>query len=191
MIAFQQVSQQLKNVGCNFRFWGRPEIRELPGILMQDEIIAKCVNGYYEGGFALLCVTSHRVLLVDRKPMLLKVEDIRFEMIVEMDYNALLMSSTVKIVTPNKNLTFSSWSQHRLRDILNYAQQRVAEVRQHYMAQQFQPPVSTRYVTPLVAGGLALQADARQMAAIGMAPYNGPYLEAPPLAPNHQYPRLY
>lgn len=190
MKTYKQVIQQLRDVGCNFRFWGRPEIRELPNILMNDEIIAKCVNGYYEGGFALLCVTTHRILLVDRKPMLLKVEDIRFEMVVEMDYNALLMTSALKIVTPNKNLNFGTWSQHRLRDILNYSQQRIAEVRQHYMAQQFRPATLTRYVTPVVAGGLALQATSPQ-AAIGMAPYYGPYLEAPPEAQTDHYPEKY
>ncbi|HUC89574.1 MAG TPA: PH domain-containing protein [Patescibacteria group bacterium] len=189
MTTIKQVNEQLKRVGCNFRFWGRPEIRELPNILMQDEIITKCVNGYYEGGFALLCVTNHRLLLVDRKPMFLATEDIRFDMIVEMDYSAQLMNSTVKIMTPNKKMTFSSWSQHRLREILRQTQQRIMEVRQHYLSQQFQQPASIRYITPVVAGGLALQGDGQQT--IGMSQYCNPYIEAPLSVRRHHLPNFY
>src|SRR5689334_18716046 len=102
MITLANVEEQLKKVGCNFRFWGRPEIRELANILMQDEIIAACVNGRYEGGFALLCVTNHRLLLIDRKPMFLSMEDIRFDMIAEIDYSARLLDASVHIITPNR-----------------------------------------------------------------------------------------
>ena len=63
MVSMQEVEAQLQHVGCNFKMWGRAEIRELSNVLMPDEKIAQAVNGSYEGGFALLCVTSHRVLL--------------------------------------------------------------------------------------------------------------------------------
>ena len=138
MVSLQYIEEQLKRVGCNFRFWGRPEIKELANILLPDEIIAGCTNGRYEGGFALLCITNLRMLLVDRKPMFLTLEDIRFDMISEIDYSARLLDTTVRISTPNRKLAFTGWSQHRIRNILNYTQQRIMEVRQHYMMQQFQ-----------------------------------------------------
>jgi hypothetical protein len=141
MVSFKHVEEQLKRVGCNFTFWGRSEIRELANVLMPEETIAQCANGTYENGFALLCVTQYRVLLVDRKPMLLTLEDIRYDMIAEVDYHTRLLNSTVRIFTPMRTLVFTSWSQHRLRASVNYIQQRVMELRQHGMgvtAQQFQ-----------------------------------------------------
>lgn len=140
MVSMRSVEDQLKRVGCNFRFWGRSEIRELSNVLMADETIAQCVNGTYEGGFAMLCVTQYRVLLVDRKPMMLTIEDIRYDMIAEVDFNNNVVNATVRIFTPNRNLVFNSWSQLRLRKAVNYVQQRVMEIRQHgMMVQQFQP----------------------------------------------------
>lgn len=145
MLSLSQVEDQLKKVGCNFRFWGRPEIRELCNILMPGEVIAQAINGRYENGFAMLVVTDHRLLLIDKKPMFLTLEDIRFDMIAEIDFSAQLLDSTVKIITPNRTLIFTSWNQGRLRKALNYTQQRVSEMRHHYLRQQFQPQTQTSY----------------------------------------------
>ena len=41
MISLHQVEEQLKRIGCNFKFWGRAEIRELSNVLMPDEISRK------------------------------------------------------------------------------------------------------------------------------------------------------
>src|SRR5262249_496390 len=128
MVSMQEVEKQLTHVGCNFKLWGRAEIRELSNVLMPDEKIAQAVNGSYEGGFAMLVVKSYRVLLVDRKPMLLTIEDIRYDMMSEVDFHNRLLGATVKIFTPMRNLVFNSWSNTRLRKCVNYIQQRVAEI---------------------------------------------------------------
>lgn len=139
MISMHQVEEQLKHVGCNFKFWGRAEIRELSNVLMPDEVVAQATNGSYEGGFAMLCVTNYRVLLIDRKPMLLTVEDIRYDMMSEVDFHNRLLGATIRIFTPMRNLVFNSWSNVRLRKCVNYIQQRVMEIRHHGMiAQQMQ-----------------------------------------------------
>ncbi len=182
MTTLTHVELQLKRIGCNFKWWGRAEVRELANILMDDEIIAGCVNGRYAGGFALLCVTNHRILLVDRKPMYLTLEDIRFDMIAEIDYNARLLDNTVYIITPNRSLTFTSWNQHRMRKILNYTQQRVMEIRQHYLMQQFQPmqqyqQPNSYYSAPMV-GGLAVQGNNAPQG-MTVAPYPNPYTKMP------------
>jgi hypothetical protein len=176
MTTLLHIEEQLKRIGCNFKWWGRAEIRELANILMDDEIIAGCVNGRYAGGFALLCVTNHRLLLVDRKPMFLTLEDIRFDMIAEIDYNSRLLDNTLYVITPNRSLTFTSWNEHRLRKILSYIQQRVMEVRQHYVLQQFQP-MQTPYQTPTL-GGLAVQGGNPQQN-VTMAPYPNAYTKMP------------
>ncbi len=187
MVTKNNIEEQLKRIGSNFRWWGRPEIRELASIIMPDEIIAGCVNGRYEGGFALLCVTSHRLLLLDRKPMFFTLEDIRFDMISEIDFNSRLVDSTVYIMTPNRKLVFTSWSQHKLRGILDYTQRRVMEIRQQYMVQQFQPAQSQQHSAPLV-GGLVMQSSGPQ------AGYNlplNPYTRIPLLMRRRRYPKFY
>lgn len=140
MVHWSEVEEQLERIGCNYKFWGRSEARELCHVLFDDEQIRHCVNGQYPNGFAMLVATDHRVLLIDKKPMnYVNIEDVRFEMISEFDYSRRLLNSRVHICTPTKNLIFSSWNSQNLRALLHYVQQRVIEIRQYqYLAQQFQ-----------------------------------------------------
>lgn len=184
MVSLKYVEEQLKRVGCNFRFWGRPEIRELANVLLPDEIIAGCTNGRYEGGFALLCVTNMRLLLVDRKPMFLTLEDIRFDMIAEIDYSSRLLDSTIRVITPNRTLIFNAWSNVRLRKILNYTQQRVMEIRQPHMMSQFQSSTKHQAHAPLV-GGLAMLGSADHELTLN------PYTRVPILMRRRTLPKFY
>lgn len=199
MVSLSHIEEQLKKVGCNFRFWGRPEIRELCKILMPNEVIAQAVNGRYKNGFAMLCVTDHRLLLIDKKPMFLTLEDIRFDMIAEIDYSSQLLDGTVRIITPNRELVFISWNQGRLRNILNYTQQRVSEIRHHFIQQQFQPQQQASrpqfidsyaidYAAPAV-GELALQGNARSSSA-PVVPLN-PYTKVPLTMRHRRFPKFY
>lgn len=209
MTSLKQVEDQLKRVGCNFRFWCRPEIRELCRILMPGETIAQAVVGRYENGYALLCVTDHRLLLIDKKPMFLTLEDIRFDMISEIDYSSQVMTGTVRIMTPNRKLVFTAWNQARLRNVLNYTQLRVSEIRQHYMQRQFtdqvqvQPqqmepvanpaqPRDDQYSAPAV-GGLALHggmAGAGGGEVIQVTPFN-PYTHNSVIMRHRRVPKFY
>lgn len=200
MISLKQVEEQLKCANCNFRVWGRTEIRELANILMPEETILQCVNGMYEGGFALLCVTQYRVLLVDRKPFLLTIEDVRYDMIAEVDYNNRLMNATLRVLTPMRNLSFSSWSMSRLRQCAGYIQQRLMEVRQQHVMQP--QPAAQQTPLPAAAAPMAaaverqpepVQASDRRkgiFSSISRTPMN-PYTKVPMLARRRRFPSYY
>ncbi len=125
MMAMQELLDQIKSSGSDFRFWGRGEIKELSKVLAPDERIHKCVNGHYVGGFAMLTASDRRLILVDRKPMYLTLEAIWYDKIGQVDYNHRLLNATICISTPNKDLTFTSWNSIHLRDILIYTQEKM------------------------------------------------------------------
>jgi hypothetical protein len=190
MVGLDLVEEQLRRAGCNFRFRGRAAVKELPNILMTGEVIQHCVNGRYEGGFALLCVTNHRLLLIDRKLMFLNLEDIRFDMIAELDYSKQVFDGTIHIITPSRKLTFMSWNQVRLRELMNYVQLRVMEVRQHYMLQQFtQQPADPQVMAGMV-GGLAMQSGNNMPSAPPPQLLNT-YTTMPLLNRRRHYPKFY
>src|SRR5438132_639320 len=112
MVSTESVKKQLKRVGFKHNGWGRGEVSELEHILLPDEEVYECVNGIYEGGFALLLATDVRVLLVDKKPLnYLTVEDLRFDMINEIDYSHRLLGAQISIASGDKNLRFRSYNQ--------------------------------------------------------------------------------
>jgi hypothetical protein len=62
--------------------------------------------------------------------MFLTVEDIRYDMIAEIDYSHSLLNATVRIFTPTKSLQFTSWNITRMRRLATNAQQHVLAIRQ-------------------------------------------------------------
>ncbi len=189
MISKQAVEEQLKRIGCNFKFWGRAEVNELGRILLEDEVIAECTNGEYANGFALLVATNHRILLVDKKPMLyLTVEDLRYDMITEFNYSHRMMNATIRLYTANKTLIFTSWNQHRLRRLLEYSQQRVLEMRQQqHMAQQFQAAAAAQYAQMHAANHYQFTPQTQPSYAPNLAPQVAAAVQPSPSAEYPQY----
>lgn len=162
MVSLDEVERQLKRIDASFKFWGRAEMLELQHILIPGEQIQVCINGRYEGGFAMLCATDQRLLLIDKKPLYLTLEDIRYDMVAEVDFSHRLVDATIRVCTPNKTLIFTTWRQVELRKMTHYLQHRVIEIRQRHafqtqVQQQFtqqQAPVSEPVVAapdPLAA----------------------------------------
>lgn len=128
MVSQQEVNEQLERLSFNVHGWGRTEVTELKEILLPDEKIFELANGFYEGGFALVVATDIRVLLIDKKPMkYLTVEDLRFDMINEIDYNHRLVGATISIATGNRTLRFTSLNKERLRRLITHVQNCMAD----------------------------------------------------------------
>lgn len=130
MVSSQYVEEQLKKIGCHYTLWGSTEVAELSTLLMEGEEIAVAINGYYEGGFGLLVATNYRVLIVDKKPFVLNVEDLRYEMITEVNYAARLLIAEMHIAIPTRTIYFNSWAMERLHQAMRYIQQHVMESRE-------------------------------------------------------------
>lgn len=130
MISYKRLEEQMKRINFHHKGWGRSEVAELCNVLMPEEEIEECVNGYYEAGFALLVATKDRVLLVDKKPLgYLTVEDMRFDMINELDLHHRLLGAQIRISAGAKTLLFTSLNQTRLRRLLNYVQARMTQIK--------------------------------------------------------------
>ena len=130
MVSHKSVLSQLDYLGLKFRFFGRAEVRELANIINPGEKIHHCVYGHYQGGSALLVATDSRLLLVDKRPFFLNLEDIRYEMINEVYFAGRLLDASVKLYTSSKTLTFKSLSDARLRHLCIFTQDQITRARQ-------------------------------------------------------------
>ncbi|MFZ1484013.1 MAG: PH domain-containing protein [Candidatus Saccharimonadales bacterium] len=140
MVTKEVVETQLKAIGCNYGLWGSTEINELHKILWPGETIQYAINGYYDGGFALMCVTTMRVLIIDKKPLSFTVEDLRYDMIAEVDYTARIVTARIYIVTPLRTLIFTGWGIKKVEASSRYIQHRLMDIRSdpHFWAHQFE-----------------------------------------------------
>ncbi len=151
MKALGDIELALSRLGIRNQFFGRAEIKELQHILTEDEIITNAVNGRYEHGFCLLIATDRRLLLIDKKVWFLSMEDVRFDMITEVDYCARLLDATLSVRTINKILRVTSLRQKMLRELTTYLQARVMELRHQAIQAQEQAMAqpSMTYVAPM------------------------------------------
>ena len=158
MISRSTLDKQLKQIHFNHQGWGRSEAQELCNVLMPSEEIDECVNGYYEAGFALLVATKDRLLLVDKKPLnYLTIEDMRFDMINEFDYNHRLLGAEIKISAGAKTLHFRSLNKIRLRRLISFVQYRMTEIKKLQQSHQESQKVHLERMNQQLQMFLAIQ----------------------------------
>lgn len=185
MVTRDSIEQQLHKIGFKTVGWGRTEVNELPNIILPDEEIFECVNGLYEGGFALLVATNVRVLLVDKKPMkYLTVEDLRFDMINEIDYSHRLFGARISISTGSKNLRFTSVNQPRLRKLINHVQHCMAEAKLKQSEHQEDQKLHLEQINQQLQTYLLAQHQQQQKLQAQLSAANGKALE--PVKPDPQ-----
>lgn len=121
-------------------FFSKWEAAELPKLLMPDEQVLAVLSGFYTSGTAILCVTSKRLLLVDKKLMRLSFEDIRFDSIKEVNYSHQAFIASVKFYFAGRELQFRSWYRNELRMLAQFVQQKMFESneKRHYKAPESQ-----------------------------------------------------
>jgi len=142
MVHVSIIEAKLSKMGVKLSRWFRAEVKELEKILMDDEDIVNVVPGRYFGGYAMLVATDRRLLMIDKRAFFMNLEDIRFDMISEVDFSSRMLDSTVTLFTLNKQHRFTSTKYKRqLRDLTAYVQQQVAQLRQ----QQYQPQQQPMY----------------------------------------------
>ena len=127
MIQLTEVNKQLKSIGLSYKFFAKPEVRELTKILALDEVIKHCTFGFYQGGSALLVATQRRIILLDKRPFFLNLEIINYEMIKELDYAGRLLDATIRLNTgTDKKLHFRSFADGRLHLLRDYVLDQIA-----------------------------------------------------------------
>lgn len=169
MVHISVLQSQLTKLGIRLSRWFYPELRELQHIMMDSEKIIAAAPGRYFNGFALLVATNLRLLLIDKRTFFMTIEDTRYDMISEVDFSSRFYDLTVHIFTLNKQHNFTSVRyKNQLRDLCQYVQQRIWELRQ---------------VQEKIESGQAVPAPALAVASAAAAPAPAqPQPAAPPLA---------
>jgi HD-GYP domain-containing protein (c-di-GMP phosphodiesterase class II) len=132
MVDKRTIKMQLATIDADLPFWVAAEVNQLTKIIVPNETIQHAINGRYEGGIALLCATNLRLLIIDKKPLFLAVEDIRYDMIAEVNFTHQLFDSSIHLSSFSKELWFSSYRKRQLREFTDFIQHKLSEYRQQH-----------------------------------------------------------
>jgi hypothetical protein len=67
--------------------------------------------------------------LIDKKPFYLTLEDIRYDMVSDVQYDHRLLDASIRLGTVHKTVSFLSYSHAKLRALTQYVQEQVMHVR--------------------------------------------------------------
>lgn len=93
-----------------------PETRYIAQLLKTDEIILGAVFGKYTKstlpvtGRGLFVITNYRLLLVDKKPLFLQFDEIKFEMVSGIQYSKAFRTISITLNTRVGNFTMRTFN---------------------------------------------------------------------------------
>ena len=107
----------------NFKkHWGRSEIKELPSILWEDEIIQHAIYAWRKpGGNGLLFATNKRLLFVDKGKIYgLSVEDFGYDKITSIRYSTGLLSGKIIVFAEGNKTEFGDVDKDAARNFSEF-----------------------------------------------------------------------
>lgn len=126
---YETVLHQLDQLGVRPGRIFSGEVRALSRILLEDEVIEQYMTGRYDAGPAIMVATNKRLLLVDKKPFNLTIEDIPYDMVSEVAYNVQAFNAFITIHSISKTVHMMSFRQSMLRRFAGFVQARVMHIR--------------------------------------------------------------
>lgn len=132
MPTLEEIKKQIQHLDGVSRLFGRKEIKELPNILWEDEIVEKMVQGYYGCGQGILVATNKRLLFVDKGLIYgLRVEDFPHGKITSIQYKTGLVFGTITIFTSGNKADIEQIDKKQARDFAEYVRARISGAKEH------------------------------------------------------------
>jgi Bacterial PH domain/Short C-terminal domain len=125
-----RIADQVKRLATS-SIIGRKEIRELPGILWDDEDVLDITQGTYNNGTGILVATQRRLVFVDKGLLYgLKVEDFPLDKISSIQYQTGLLLATVTIFTSGNKAEIKNVDKTKARSFAEGVRVRIAKAQQ-------------------------------------------------------------
>jgi len=137
MPTFDEIKEQIGNIDGAKGLLVRKEIKELPHILWEDEIIEKIVQGYYNNGTGILAATNKRLVFVDKGLVYgCKVEDFPYDKISSIQYKKGLLLGSITVFASGNNALIDSIQKSSVQNFAEFVRARVTSSKEHA---SFQP----------------------------------------------------
>lgn len=115
------------------------EVAEISRLLLPGEQVLGMLSGFYTTGTATLCATTARLLLVDKKLLRMRYEDIRYQAISEVSYAHQGLLASVHFFYAGSELLFRSLYRRELQTLAQFVQIKMSEERGGMQAVYKQP----------------------------------------------------
>lgn len=122
-----RVLEQLKQCGVSRWAFRHSEIAYLPQLIHPDEQIGGVSYGHSRDGFIVLVATDRRVIYLDKKPMLVRSEDIAYDSVAAITLQWVGLSGTVILHTRLGDFQIKTTSRSSAEIFKRYIENRCIE----------------------------------------------------------------
>ncbi len=119
---FESIKRELIYLGANGYNTLLPEAHVLPEILHGDEKLRGIVFGKYEQtgaqparGRGALIVTDQRIMLLDKKPLFVKCDEISFEVVSGISFSWVVIAGTILLHTRMGDIKMHTFNHNAAR----------------------------------------------------------------------------
>lgn len=128
MPSSEEIKDQISHLNDTSKLIGRKEIKELPNILWEDEIVENIVQGLYENKNGILVATNKRLVFVDKGLIYgLKVEDFPYDKITSIQYQTGMIFGELTIYASGNKADIKNVEKKRVRNFAEYVRSRITE----------------------------------------------------------------
>jgi len=132
MPTLDEIKAQIQNLDGASKLLGFKEIKQLPAILWEDEVVEKLVQGIYSSGYGILVATNKRLIFVDKGLIYgLRVEDFPYDKITSIQYETGVFYGEIKIFASGNKADITQISKKQARDFAEYVRARISGVKEH------------------------------------------------------------
>jgi hypothetical protein len=123
------IEKRLKELGADAYDMKLPETRTLPLVLQPAEQIIGVVYGRYQlendmsVGRGVLLATDKRIMLLDKKPMFVRNDDIAYETVNGITYTRVNFGSTITLHAREGDITIRTFNQKCARSFVRAIEQ--------------------------------------------------------------------
>lgn len=120
MASLEEIKAQISDFSNAKGIMNKKEIKALPEILWQDEVVKKACSGAYKLDIGLLVATNKRVIFISKSLFSLKVEDFAYDKITSTQYSTGMIFGDIIIYAAGNKAKIKDIDKHDAKDMAEF-----------------------------------------------------------------------
>lgn len=123
----RRIRKELRDLGVSRSALLRMEAHYLPHIIHPDERLGGVVYGHHHDGYAMLVATDRRIIFLDKKPLFVNEDEIKYDIVGGVSFGHAGYGSTVTLHTRMKDYAIRTLNQRCATTFVEYIESRCLE----------------------------------------------------------------
>ena len=137
MPTYEEIQKRFQELNLADDFIVRREMKVLPQILWEDEVLEQAIKGMYENRNGVLCATNKRLVFVEKGLLTrLRVEDFPYDRITSIQYQTGLIFGSIRIFVAGNTAELSMIPKHMTKPFAEYVRARITTTSGHAALEQ-------------------------------------------------------